>query len=165
MLQNQSRHSARLPAISTASLPDIVFILLFFFMTVTTIENQNIKVAQQLPKAFEVERLNYSDRTIDIFVGYLKQPSNLSPEGTIGIQLEDGLVEIGELGHRALTTLHSMPEHLRQNAMVSIKADKRVQMGIIQDIKAQLRKVNILKINYIVVSGVAKNVAQVNTRP
>lgn len=142
-----------LPSISTASLPDIVFILLFFFMTVTTIKNQNLLVDNTLPMASEVDRLNKTDRIIEIFVG----PAIKGKVELLGkearIQVENRFVEIDELGSHALRVLNTMPEHLRKVAMVSIKADSKVKMGIIKDIKMELQKVNLLKVNYTATEG------------
>ena len=142
-----------MPAISTASLPDIVFMLLFFFMTVTTIKNQDLLVENQLPKANETEKLTKKDRIIEIYVGQEKNGEHVSDEEGFKIQMEDHFVHLDELGHAALKQLAAMPEHLQNVAMVSIKADEKVTMGLINDIKEVLRQVNLLKINYTVVDG------------
>jgi biopolymer transport protein ExbD len=146
-------NSAKLPAISTASLPDIVFILLFFFMTVTTIKNQNLLVENKLPLADETEELTKTDRVIEIFVGGSKQEHVAAMEASVQVQMEDRLVKIDEVGHQAIMVLNNIPEHLRKMAIVSIKADRKVKMGVITDIKKQLRTVNLLKINYTTVEG------------
>ena len=141
-----------LPTISTASLPDIVFILLFFFMTVTTIKNQDLLVKNQLPLANESEELNKTDRIIEIFVGHSKEEAVKRNKSAL-IQIDDRIVNIEDLGVEAIIALSSIPEHLRNKAIVSIKADHRVNMGVIMDIKKQLKKVNLLKINYTTVEG------------
>ena len=51
------KKSSELPAISTASLPDIVFMLLFFFMVVTVLRDSDLLVENKLPKADQVEKL------------------------------------------------------------------------------------------------------------
>lgn len=145
MRRGSRKNPANLPAISTASLPDIVFILLFFFMTVTTIKNQNLLVKNTLPMASEVDKLDKTDRIIKIFVGpAVKEQKGWYGSGT-RIQIEDRFVEVKDLGSHALRALNTMPEHLRKVAMVSIKADNTVKAGIINDIKAELQKVNLLK--------------------
>ena len=144
---------AKLPAISTASLPDIVFILLFFFMTVTTIKNQDLLVENKLPIATETEELTKTDRVIEIFVGHYKQGHSSTKEAMVKVQIDDRLVDVDGIGHHALIMLNKMPEHLRKMAIVSIKADHKVKMGVITDIKKQLKTVNLLKINYTTVQG------------
>lgn len=142
-----------LPAISTASLPDIVFILLFFFMTVTTIKNQNLLVENTLPKATEIEKLDKQDRIIEIFVGKATGNHNTDLGNEARIQMDNRFVAIEEVGDHALRALFQMPEYLRKVATVSIKADVGVKMGIVEDLKKELRKVNLLKINYTTFEG------------
>tara|TARA_R110002126_G_scaffold145334_11_gene291387 strand:- start:815 stop:1288 length:474 start_codon:yes stop_codon:yes gene_type:complete len=145
--------SRGLPAISTASLPDIVFILLFFFMTVTVMKNQNLMVENMLPRATETEKLDKQDRIIEIFVGkpITDGTTNLGKEPRI--QMDNKFITVDEVGDYALQALSLMPEHLRSVATVSIKADVGVKMGIIEDLKNRLRLVNLLKINYTTADG------------
>jgi len=149
-----SRKSARnLPTVPTASLPDIVFILLFFFMTVTVMKDNNIMVANSLPKATEAEKLTLKDGVISIFVG---KPIAVY-EPIVGkqpqIQLGNTFGRIDEVQEYVLRSLAQMPEHLRNNAIVTLKVDKNVGMGILADIKEALREVNFLKINYATIEG------------
>ena len=145
--------SNRLPPISTASLPDIVFILLFFFMTVTVMKNQNLLVDNTLPSASETTKLDKKDRIIEIFVGKVKENGKGSLGDEPRIQMDNKFVSIDEIGDYALQSLSLMPEHLRGVATVSIKADVGVKMGIIEDLKRRLRSVNLLKINYTTFEG------------
>ena len=142
---------SNLPAISTASLPDIVFILLFFFMTVTTMKTDNLLVENELPSASETEELTKKDRIIEVYVGATLDKSPLEESDHFQIQMEDKIVTMNNLGHQAIHELNTLPAHLRSVAIVSIKADKRVKMGVIADIKKELQLVNLLKINYTVV--------------
>ncbi len=57
--------SGDLPAISTASLPDIVFMLLFFFMVATVMRDSSLMIENRLPSADQIEKLQ-KDRTIFI---------------------------------------------------------------------------------------------------
>lgn len=143
----------KLPAISTASLPDIVFILLFFFMTVTTMKDQIPLVENELPLANETEKLTKTDRIIEILVGQSKQEHGSGKTAMVQVQINDRLVEIEEVGHQAIIALNNIPEHLRKMAIVSLKADHKVKMGVISDIKKQLRTVNLLNINYTTIEG------------
>ncbi|HDZ06814.1 hypothetical protein LCGC14_0243460 [marine sediment metagenome] len=150
---NKASSTRSLPPISTASLPDIVFILLFFFMTVTVMKNQNLMVENTLPKATEIEKLENQDRIIEIYVGKPVGNSETSLGNEPRIQMDNRLVTVDEVGDYALQALSSMPEHLRNVATVSIKADVGVKMGIIEDLKNKLRVVNLLKINYTTSDG------------
>lgn len=141
------------PEISTASLPDIVFMLLFFFMTVTVMKNTELVVDNELPNATEIKRLEKKDRIIEIHVG---KPSsrftNLVGEEP-RIQLNDKFADLSEVAPYVLAELEKRPEFLRPFITVSLKVDKKANMGLIADIKQELRKVNALKINYTTYEG------------
>ncbi len=144
----------RLPTISTASLPDIVFILLFFFMTVTVMKDTNIMVANSLPNATEAEKLGLKDGIITIYVGQ-PMPAYEPIAGTEPqIQLGNKYGRLDEIKSYVLHALANMPEHIRSKAVVTLKVDKSVGMGIISDIKVALREVNLLKINYATIAGI-----------
>ncbi|MFD2100755.1 ExbD/TolR family protein [Flagellimonas iocasae] len=149
-----SRDSKKeLPAISTASLPDIVFMILFFFMTVTTIKTNPLLVDNNLPKADEVKNLEKKDRVIEIFVG--KPSAELAK--TFGdepkIQLDNRLANVNDVGNYVLAELAKKPDAIRNLVTVSLKVDKDVSVGIVSDIKEELRKVNALKVNYTTYQG------------
>ena len=143
-----------LPAVSTASLPDIVFILLFFFMTVTVFNDKNLLVENTLPNnASESEQLADTKGVIEFYIG--KPLDEFT--GRLGsqprIQLKDRLVALDDFASVVLTELSKMPEAYQKIAMVSIKVDKDVSLGIINDIKEELRKINVLKVHYATVEG------------
>ncbi len=54
---NKKKGAGDVPAVNTASLPDIVFMLLFFFMTVTVMKDSTVKVENQLPNANEIKKV------------------------------------------------------------------------------------------------------------
>lgn len=141
------------PEVSTASLPDIVFMLLFFFMTVTVMRNTELVVENELPNATEIKRLEKKDRIIEIHVG---KPSAKFEEfmGTEPrIQLNDKFADLSEVAPYILEEINKKPQHLRAFVTVSLKVDKRANMGLISDIKQELRKINALKINYTTYEG------------
>jgi hypothetical protein len=122
-------------------------------MTVTTIKNQYLLVENTLPKATEIEKLDKTDRIIEIYVGKATGSYNTDLGDEARIQMENRFIGIEEVGDHALQALFQMPEHLRKVATVSIKADVGVKMGIVEDLKKELRKVNLLKINYTTFEG------------
>ena len=152
-MKNFRNNKNKLPAISTASLPDIVFMLLFFFMTVTTIKDNTLLVDNNLPNATEVKKLEKKDRVIEIFVG--KPAPELA--AVLGsepkIQLDNKLASINEVSDYVLSELAKKPEAIRNYVTVSLKVDKEVKVGIVSDIKEELRKVNLLKVNYTTYEG------------
>lgn len=142
-----------LPAVSTASLPDIVFMLLFFFMTVTTIKNETLLVANTLPNADQVKKLEKKDRLIEIYVGKPSQDLAEVLGSEPRIQLNNKLANVVDVAPYVLSELARKPEAIRNLVTVSLKVDKDVKVGIVSDIKEELRKANLLKVNYTTYEG------------
>lgn len=141
------------PAISTAALPDIVFILLFFFMTVTTIKSETLLVDNNLPQANQVKKLEKKDRVIEIYVGRPNQDLTKVLGSEPRIQLNNKIAHMSEVGPYVLQELAQKPDAIRNLVTVSLKIDKDVNVGVVSDIKEELRKVNLLKVNYTVFQG------------
>ncbi len=153
MSKFSKKKSGELPAVSTASLPDIVFMLLFFFMTVTVMKDSSLKVANNLPNANEIKKLEKKDRVITIYVGK-PTPEYTKVFGTEPkIQLNDKFANPSEVGDFILMERAKKSEDLQNVLTTALKVDKDAKMGLISDIKLELRKVNALKINYTTVNG------------
>ncbi|NKI30684.1 ExbD/TolR family protein [Croceivirga thetidis] len=146
-----------LPAVSTASLPDIVFMLLFFFMTVTTMKDSSLLVQNTLPNASEIKKLEKKDRVIYIYVGKPTQEYQSVYGSEPKIQLNDKFADVGEVGSYILAERAKKPQELQNVLTTSLKVDKEANMGLISDIKQELRKVNALKVNYTTYDGDAFN--------
>ena len=131
-----------MPGISTASLPDIVFMLLFFFMVTTVMRETTLKVKFKLPQATEVKKLEKKSLVSYIYVGKAKDlPGDQ-------IQLNDRISSVKDVktfifGERATRKEEDIPY-----LTTSIKADMEANVGTITDIKIELRDINALKINY-----------------
>lgn len=152
MAKFKKKSSGETPAISTASLPDIVFMLLFFFMVVTVLRDDNLMVRNTLPKADQVEKLK-KDRSVYIYAG---RPSDRYVEqfGTEGkIQIGDKYTDISNLKF-ALTEARArlLPE-LQDRIMIALKVDEETNTGLVTDIKQELRELNMLKIIYVTSPG------------
>ncbi|SDQ25098.1 ExbD/TolR family protein [Flagellimonas zhangzhouensis] len=146
-----------LPAVSTASLPDIVFMLLFFFMTVTTMKDSSLMVENTLPNATEVKKLEKKDRVIYIFVGTPTREYQKVFGTEPKIQLNDKFANVDEVGSYILAERAKKPQELQNVLTTALKVDKNANMGLITDIKQELRKVNALKVNYTTYEGDAFN--------
>ena len=148
MAKFKKNKSGDLPAISTASLPDIVFMLLFFFMVATVMRDSTLMVQNTLPAADQVQKLDKKDRVIYIYAG---KPSSryVDTYGTAAkIQLNDKFVTIEEVGAFVLAERAAKRQELQNVLTTALKVDSDTKMGIISDIKQELRKVNALKLNY-----------------
>jgi biopolymer transport protein ExbD len=136
------------PAINTASLPDIVFMLLFFFMVSTTMKEVDMKVMINPAQATELVKLERKELVTFIYVG-IPMKAFQSLYGTEPrIQLNDQFATVRDIQSYIAQTRDNMRESDQAKMIVSIKADKKCPMGVITDIKQALRKAAALKINY-----------------
>lgn len=136
------------PAISTASLPDIVFMLLFFFMVTTVMRETSLKVQVSVPGATEVAKLERKSLVAYIYIG----PPIKSLQGQLGteprIQLDDAFATAKDIPTYVESVKSETNEAEIPLLTYSFKVDKTTKMGIVTDVKQELRKVNALKINY-----------------
>ena len=134
-----------LPAVSTASLPDIIFMLLFFFMVVTVLRDSEQKLKIILPEASELTKLEQKSLVNYIQIGtLLTSDGNDSPR----IQLNDKFATVNDIPEFIAAFVTKTPESLRPRIKTSLKVDRNVTMGIISDVKLSLRKSGQLAINY-----------------
>lgn len=145
--------SKEMPAINTASLPDIVFMLLFFFMVATTMRETTLVVQNQLPVADQVEKLDKKDLIMYIYAG---KPTERY-QGTMGtearIQLNDNFASVNDIQQFIFAERESKREELVPFLTTSLKVDEETRMGLVSDIKLELRRADALKINYTTRTG------------
>jgi biopolymer transport protein ExbD len=135
------------PTISTASLPDIIFILLFFFMVATQLREVSLKVKNSLPQATELEKLQEKSLVKYIYVGK-PQAMWQSIYGTDDrIQLSDAIVGLDKIGSFIGIERASLRSDRRRYMKISLKVDKDSKLGIVTDIKQELRKADALLLN------------------
>ena len=136
------------PAISTASLPDIIFMLLFFFMVVTVLRDAELKVKVNTPFATELTKLQEKSLVNYLYIG--KPVKKFEPlYGTKPrLQLGDKFATIADIPLFLEKHKIKVPESKRPKITSSLRVDGEVTMGIVQDVKTQLRKSAQLKLNY-----------------
>ena len=151
MSKFKKKKGGDLPAISTASLPDIVFMLLFFFMVVTVLRDSNLMVQQKLPKGDQVEKLK-KDRSIFIYAG--KPGSGYEKYGTEAkIQIGDKFTDVSNIKFALEELRRKLRPELQDKVMVALKVDEDTNTGLVTDVKQELRDLNLLKIIYITTPG------------
>ena len=136
------------PAISTASLPDIVFMLLFFFMVTTVMREVELKIDVKVPEASEIKKLEKKSLVSYIYVGKPKKAFQSQVGIEPRLQLNDEFSQLSDIIPYISAEREKLDEADAPKMMTSIKADSDVRMGIISDIKQELRKAQALKINY-----------------
>ena len=136
------------PAIQTASLPDIIFMLLFFFMVVTVLRDAEIIVQVSTPEATELTSLERKSLVNYIYIGRPVERFQHIYGTSPRIQLGDAIRDPQDIrffieGHRL-----RVPENQIPAITTSLRVDGQVTMGIVTDVKTELRKVEQYKINY-----------------
>lgn len=134
--------------VNTASLPDIIFMLLFFFMVTTVMRETNLKVSITPPNATEIKKLEKKSLVSFIYVGRpilaLQKVYGTEPR----IQLNDVFSTTDDIRDFISSEREQMDELEQKQMTVSLKIDKETKMGVVTDIKQELRKASALKINY-----------------
>ena len=137
-----------MPAITSSSLSDIVFMLLFFFMVTTQMRETENKVSVKVPEASEVVKLERKDLNSYINIGTPIRALQAQYGTEPRIQLNDSFKTTTDIRDFIAAERDSKSEADRQFMTVSIRADQDVRMGIVSDVKQELRRCSALKIMY-----------------
>ena len=101
-----------------------------------------------MPEATQVVKLEKKSLISNIYVGKPKDQY----QGVYGteprIQLNDRFASITELQSFVAAERESRKEEDRNSITNNLKIDQDVTMGIVTDIKQELRKANSLRVNY-----------------
>ena len=136
------------PAISTASLPDIVFMLLFFFMVSTTMREVTLMIQNNLPQATQIAKLEKKSLVSNIYVGKPTLQYQKAYGTEPRIQLHDKFATLEDVGAFVAAEREARKEEDRNSITNNLKIQPETTMGIVTDIKQELRKANSLRINY-----------------
>ena len=148
MANIRKKGKKEIPEISTASLPDIIFMLLFFFMATTTMKEVTYMVDIKVPEATELQKLEKKSLVKYIYVGQPRRDLQRQCGSETRMQLDDSFGDVSQLEEYISQERSSMKESDQGQMTVSIKADQATKMGIITDIKQALRRAYALKISY-----------------
>ncbi len=127
-----SRKKAPDPVIPSASMSDIVFTLLLFFMVSTVIKKfDGLKL--QEPEAWKIEKLASKTHTSYIWIDRSK---NISFDDALITSMDD------------LYTIARQKIESDVQLLVFLKVDKDSEMGILSDVQQELRKAGCLRVYY-----------------
>ncbi len=136
------------PAINTSALPDIVFMLLFFFMVSTTMKEVTLKVKMTIPGATEVKKLEKKSLVSYIYIGEPQRQFAKMFGTEPRIQLNDAFANVSDIADYIEAERAKRDEAEVPLMTTSLKVDENTKMGIVTDVKQELRRVSALKINY-----------------
>ena len=137
-----------MPALNTSSLPDLIFTILFFFMIVTTMREVTLMVEFKVPKGTEIEKMTKKSLVSYIYVGKPTREWRARVGSGTQIQLNDKFANLYEVQDYVYQEREAMKESDKPFMKVSLKVDRDTRMGIVTDIKQELRKAWALNINY-----------------
>ena len=150
------------PGISTASLPDIVFMLLFFFMVATKTRENTSSLIVTLPSATETGKLEDKTPTAYIQLGVPTKKLQKVYGDKTSIQLNDAIKSKKDirmfLDDKRASIKSSYPDaqigaSKAKKMVVCLKVDKKTKLGVVSEVKEELRDASALKVNYIVNEG------------
>lgn len=135
------------PGISTASLPDVVFMVLFFFMVTTVMRENNLELDVTRPEADAISKLEKKALVDYIYIGKSLTPQKHGSGERI--QIDDQVINsASEIGSLIASKQMKRDESERPFITVSLKVDEKTKMGIVTRVKHELREVDALKISY-----------------
>jgi biopolymer transport protein ExbD len=136
------------PSIPTSALPDIIFMLLFFFMVTTVLRETTINVQQKVPAATELKKLQRKSLVSYLYIGrptdrmipvFGKEPR---------IQANDVFIATEEIVKWVFQEKDKLNEVERDQITIALKVDKEAKMGLISDVQLELREANARKVLY-----------------
>ena len=151
MSKFQKKGKAEMPELNTSSLPDLIFSILFFFMIVTSMREMELKVEFKVPKGTELEKLERKSLASYINIGRPTKDLRARLGSASRIQLNDKLIagtEVGYIREFVQAERESLAERDKPFMKTCLKVDKDTQMGIVTDVKMELRKAMALSIMY-----------------
>jgi biopolymer transport protein ExbD len=141
------------PEIATTSLPDIIFMLIFFFMVTTNMRQATVMVEQKLPMASEVKKLENKSLVSYIYIGAPLKSYQATWGTAPRLQLNDKFQAVQDIADFIASERSTKNESDQSKMTTALKTDEKAKMGIVSDVKQALRRVGALKISYITTKG------------
>ena len=154
MFHGRRRHSV--PTLNVASMPDLIFTVLFFFMIVTHMRSDEVKVRLEVPAGSEVKKLAGHPAIVNIYIGRQGDKEKRRQgdketerqDNTWLVQLNGDIVSPSEIPARINAIRSKLSPENAERLTVSFRADRHAPMGLVSDVKRALQKAYALKINY-----------------
>ena len=148
LIRGDRRHLG-VPSLNVASMPDLIFTVLFFFMIVTHMRSDEVKVRLEVPAGTEVKKLAGHPAIINIYIGRRQGDSETRrQDNTWLVQLNGDIVSPNEIPVRISEIRSKLSPENAERLTVSFRADRHAPMGLVSDVKQSLQQAYALKINY-----------------
>ena len=133
------------PAMSTSSLPDIVFMLLFFFMAATTMRDTDPQVVVTVPKAHEISELDKSVTT-NVWIG--KSEGRSGEGAALSIQFNDAVISESLLEANIEKRMAEKGYSQAKEMLINLRVHETATVGMLTNVKQELRKSEAYNISY-----------------
>lgn len=148
MSRFRRRTSHDVPGLNLASMPDLIFTVLFFFMIVTHMRQTELKVRYVVPQGTELEKTGHKGSVVYLYIGHPVDEQGRVVSDETRIQVNDHIVSVYEIPGAIAEARDRMSSEDRMRLTVNIHADRDTEMGVISDVKQALRQAGALRINY-----------------
>ena len=148
-MQLNSKRKRHVPELNTSALPDLIFTVLFFFMIVTHMRQTDVNMNVVTPSGNELQKLQKRYAVTYLYIGY-------DTDGKMLMQLDKESVNIANLTTALQEKRSHLPDDEKQYLTVSVKADRKIPAKVIGEVKAALRKANVLRISYTATENIKK---------
>ncbi len=139
------RRNHEVPGLNTASLPDLIFTVLFFFIIVTHMREDTVQVKYKVPDGKELTKMGRKSSIVHLYIG---KPLNGVGDG-YRLQLNNKIVSLNQMVDYVADLQNKMSQEDAQIMTVAISCDKDVDMQMVMDVKQALRRANVKRITYI----------------
>lgn len=142
MAKFQKKSAKTKQDVPTSAMPDIVFMLLIFFMVTTVLRETTLQVKVNFTKAENIEKIEQKRLVSYIYIGPEKLSGNKLGESKV--QIDDAIVDdIKAIRKLMYDKLLEQPK-----LIVSLRVDEDSEMGLVTEVKQELREAGTLRINY-----------------
>lgn len=142
------RRVREVPQLNTAALPDLIFTVLFFFVTVTHMRQVTLKVKFRVPAGTELTKLTKKSAVTYIYIGKPTSEMRGVAGSATRVQVNDKYVDIPSVADYVAEERNRMSPEDARAMSVSIKADRNTEMGVITDVKQAIRQAGVQRISY-----------------
>ncbi|WP_428234937.1 ExbD/TolR family protein [Gracilimonas sp.] len=142
MAHFKKRNAGSKQEVPTSAMPDVVFMLLFFFMVTTVLREVTLKVRVNLTQAENIEKIEQKRLLSYVYIGPERLPGNKLGEDKV--QIDDAIVEdIGGIRTLMYDKLREQPK-----LIVSLRVDENSEFGLLTDVQEELKQASTFRINY-----------------
>jgi biopolymer transport protein ExbD len=141
MIKLKRHKQHKVPTLNMTSMPDLIFTVLFFFMIVTHMRTETPRFDVQTPTGRELTQPSNKRVITNLYV-------STDPQGNPLIQIGNDLLPLSQVAPTITAMRQKLSDDEASLFTVNIKADRHTPMGVISDVKHELRKSGALNVRY-----------------